>query len=193
MFTDVRSSTGHFALLPIPSVFFETPPPFGAGALLVLNRFDNNSAKLRTEHFQGISIAAAQAGRSVSALEIYGITDRAGSEALNFALSRQRAQTALAALGVAVGLGPTNIQFANGLGERFAAEYFALKGANDRDANMRGVACYLWESFATATDPFLKVSVAFASPPAGGGGRGRNFLPALHMGRLRMQPRSTFA
>ncbi len=191
-FSPVVSNTGHFTITPFPATLFETPPPFGAGALLVLNKYDNDSFSMRSEHALGISIAAAQAANSVRALEIYGITDRAGSESHNLTLSRRRAETARTALMTALGLGPNSITFANGLGERFAAEFFDLKGENDRDPTMRGVACYLWDSFAVATDPFLQVSVAFATPPTGGG-RFRSFLAALHMGRLRAQPRSIFS
>jgi hypothetical protein len=85
-----------------------------------------------------------------------------------------------------------NIVFANGLGERLADEYFQLPD-DTRNANFRGVACYLWESFSTARDPFLRLSVAFATPPTGGSALNRRFLSALHMGRHRAQPRSTFA
>ena len=35
MFIPTDSPTGHFTLLPMPREFFETPPPFGGGALLV--------------------------------------------------------------------------------------------------------------------------------------------------------------
>ncbi|MEO8027226.1 MAG: OmpA family protein, partial [Bryobacteraceae bacterium] len=167
MFSEVRSPTGHFALVPMPGTFFENPSPFGGSALLVLNRFDNNSAKLRSEHLQGITVAAAQASGRVKVLELYGITDRSGSDALNMALSIRRADAALAALSTALGLGPNNITFANGLGERFADQYFMLK-QNARDPTMRGVACYLWDSLSTARDPFLRVAVAFAAPPRGG-------------------------
>jgi hypothetical protein len=195
MFTVVTSPTGHFTLAPIPDRFFEIPPPFGAGALLVLNRFANNSAALLPEHIQGIQIAAAQArlsfGPNSGACEVYGITDRTGSEELNRQLSARRAQAALTALSGAIGLLGGSIQFSNGLGERFADEYFQLAdGKPGQDANFRGAACYIWESLSTATDPFLRVNVAFASPPSGGGNR--SFLAALHMGRLRAQPVSPF-
>ena len=96
MFTEVRSPTGHFSLLPFPSNFFETPPPFGAGGLLVLNRFKNNSADLLPEHLAGIQLAAGQAnltfGVGSGACEVYGITDRTGSEDLNRELSSRRAR-----------------------------------------------------------------------------------------------------
>jgi hypothetical protein len=202
MFAVVQSPTEHFLIAPLPPSFFETPPPFGGGAMLILNKFDNNSASLRAEHVQGILIAAAQASGNVSACEAYGITDRTGSESFNLALSTRRANTALAALNTALSLGSSRLTFANGLGERFADEYFQLadgtesgkkKGTTGRNEDFRGVVCYLWESFATATDPFLQVSIAFAAPPTGGGGLSRTFLPALHMGRLRAQPRSPFA
>ena len=195
MFTAVDSPTGHFALVPIPARFFEVPPPFGAGALLVLNRFANNSAALLPPHMAGIQIAAAQArssfGSSSGACEVYGITDRTGSETLNRELSKRRAQAALSALTSAMSLLDGAITFSNGLGERFADEYFQASD-NSRDENFRGVACYIWESFATATDPFLKVNVAFAAPPLGGGDGRRVFLAALHMGRHRAQPLSVF-
>jgi hypothetical protein len=195
VFTEVRSPTGHFSLIPVPSRFFETPPPFGAGALLVLNRFKNNSADLLPEHMVGIQLAAGQANLSFGvgsgACEVYGITDRTGSEELNRELSSRRASAALAALSGAMGLLDGTIRFSNGLGERFADEYFQLAdGKPGQDENFRGAACYLWESFATATDPFLRVSVAFAAPP--NGGESRSFLAALHMGRLRAQPASPF-
>ena len=81
-----------------------------------------------------------------------------------------------------MGLSAASFRFANGLGERFADEYFQ-SGEDSRDDVFRGVLCYLWESFATATDPFLKVNIAFAAPPLEGGGPRRIFLAALHMGR----------
>jgi len=192
MFTRVGSPTGHFILDPLPASLFEFPPAFGGAALLRLVRFDNNSAALRPEHLQGIAIAAQQAGGQMQACECYGVTDRSGSEELNRALSSRRAQTALTSLTSALGLTEARVTFANGLGERFAAEYFAMAD-NQREGGFRGVACYLWESFAVATDPFLKISVSFASPPDGGGGQSKILLSPLHMGRLRAQPRSPFA
>ena len=193
MFTLVESPTNHFTLLPLPSIFFENPPPFGAGALLLLNRFNNNSATLLPAHLQGIAIAAAQAKSSMNSAfascEVYGFTDRSGSESVNKVMSNQRASAALGAMKAAAGLDGVN--FSNGLGERFADEYFQV----DEDARndvFRGVAVYLWESFNTATDPFLKVNVAFASPSSGIEGRDRIFLAALHMGRHRAQPASPF-
>ena len=196
MFTFIDSPTGQFTLLPFPAEFFDTASPFGNGALLLLNQFANNSAVLRAAHVQGILIAAAQAsatfGTGFGALEVYGLTDRTGSEALNLELSTRRAQAALSALSSAMALGSTNVVFSNGLGERFADEYFQ-KADNTRDAQFRGVACYLWESFSTAIDPILRLNVSFAAPPTGGGGKRRLFLGALHMGRLRAQPRPPFA
>jgi OmpA family len=196
MFIPTDSPTGHFTLLPMPREFFETPPPFGGGALLVLNKFANNSASLRAEHMVGIRIAAAQAaatfGPSTGSLEVYGLTDRTGSEQLNKDLSGRRARAALEALRAAMGLGDFRATFANGLGERFAAEYFELAD-NSRDDMFRGVACYLWESFTMARDPILRLEISFATPPTGGSPRRRVFLAALHMGRLRAQPASPFA
>jgi hypothetical protein len=197
MFTAVSSPTGHFTLLPIPEEFFETPSPFGSGALLVLNKFANNSAALQAAHLEGILIAAAQAkqtfGANGGACEAYGLTDRTGSEQLNLELSARRAKAALTAMSEAMGFQDFNTQFSNGLGERFADEYFQLRdGKEGRDDNFRGVACYFWESFSTATDTALRINVAFASPPAGGGGRRRTFLAALHLGRHRAQPASPF-
>jgi hypothetical protein len=192
MFSEVRSPTGHFSLLPLPAIFFDIPPPFGAGAMLVLNKFANNSSKLLPQHMIGISTAASQGKGIVGACEVYGITDRAGSEDLNKALSVKRANAALTALKTALSLESFNTVFANGLGERFADEYFK-NADNSREAGFRGVVCYLWQSFATATDASLKINVAFASPPDGGGDRRRAFLAPLHMGRLRTTPRSPFA
>lgn len=196
MFTEVRSPTGHFSLLPFPAEFFEFPPVFGAGALLVLNKFGNNSAALLPQHIQGIQIAAEQAKQTFSngsgACEVYGLTDRTGSEELNRELSTRRARATLDAMSVAMSFADFNAQFSNGLGERFADEYFKLQdGKPGRDENFRGVACYLWESFSTATDTFLRVNVSFAAPPLDPGRR-RTFLAALHMGRLRAQPLSPF-
>lgn len=131
--------------------------------MLVLNKFANNSSRLLPEHLQAFSIAATQAGGNVSALEIYGITDRKGSEAVNKVVSTQRANAALGPLKKMLGLSPLSTTFANGLGERFADEYHQ------------------------------RVSVGFATPPTGGGGQGAVFLSPLHMGRLRAQPRSSFA
>src|SRR4051794_3342207 len=95
MFTEVRSPTGHFTLLPFPDNFFEFPPAFGVGAMLVLNKFSNNSASLLAPHIQGIQLAAEQAKQTFSAnsgaCEVYGITDRTGSEQLNKELSGRRA------------------------------------------------------------------------------------------------------
>lgn len=196
MFTTVDSPSGHFILLPFPNDFLELPNPFGVGGLLILNKFANNSARLHPEHVRGIAIAAAQGtatfGAGSGALECYGITDRSGSETLNKVLSTRRAEAALGALGTAMGLGQSNVRFANGLGERFADEYFG-QGEDSRNDVFRGVVCYLWESLSAATDPVLRINIAFAAPPLEGGGRRRIFLAALHMGRLRALPRSPFA
>ena len=193
MFSAVDSPSGHFTLMPIPSEFFELPSPFGAGsAMLILQKFANNSAQLVSEHMRGISIAASQANGQVSACEVYGVTDRAGSEDLNRALSLQRAVSTLEALKPALSIQPFHTVFAGGLGERFAEEYHQ-RADNERNENFRGVVCYLWESFSAATDTILKIEVAFAAPPLGGTGRRRIFLPPLHMGRLRTVPRPPFA
>jgi hypothetical protein len=192
MFSEVRSPTGHFTLAPIPATYFGTPSPFGSGGFLVLNKFDNNSSVLLRQHRLGIQIAAAQGTGHVSCCEVYGITDRAGSESLNLALSTRRARGALTALTAALGFRSHNIVYSKGIGERFMAEYY---GAADRtrDTNFRGVACYLWESFDTATDAFLRVNIAFAGPPGGGAGSVSSYLAPLHMGRLRTMPLSPFA
>jgi hypothetical protein len=197
MFTATQSPTGHFSLLPFPPDFFELPPVFGAGAMLVLNKFANNSASLLPQHLLGIQIAVEQAKQTFSsgsgACEVYGITDRTGSDELNRQLSTRRAQAALNAVSAAMSFGDFNAQFANGLGEQFAEKYFLLAdGKAGQNENFRGVVCYLWESFNTATDVFLRVNVAFASPPAGGGGSRRTFLAALHMGRHLALPVSPF-
>ncbi len=196
MFTEVRSPTGHFSLLPFPPDFFESPPVFGVGALLVLNKFANNSAALLPQHIQAIQIAAAQAKQTFTAdsgaCEVYGLTDRTGSDELNRELSSRRAQATLNAMSAAMSFADFNAQFANGLGEQFADKYFKLAdGKAGKDENFRGVACYLWDSFSTATDTFLRVNVAFAAPPLDGGAR-RTFLAALHMGRHLAQPASPF-
>jgi OmpA family len=195
MFTTVESPTGHFTLIRFPEDFHELPNPFGSGGLLILNRFANNSAQLQSEHKRGLLIAASQAretfGAGNGALEVYGTTDRSGSESLNKALSTRRAEAALATLRDAMALSPSSFTFANGLGERFADEYFA-QGEDSRNDVFRGVLCYLWESFSTATDAVLRINVAFAAPPLEGDGRRRIFLAALHMGRLRAQPPSPF-
>lgn len=192
MFTSVDSPSGHFTLLPIPREFFEFSSPFGGSAMLILQKFKNNSSQLLSEHMRGIAIAASQASGGVSACEVYGVTDRSGSEDLNRALSLQRATNALEALKPALGLLPFNTTFAGGLGERFADEYHQ-RADNERNDLFRGVVCYLWESLGAATDTVLKIEVSFAAPPLGGFGRRRIFLPPLHMGRLRTVPRPPFA
>jgi hypothetical protein len=108
------------------------------------------------------------------------------------AMSIQRANASLNALKAALGFTSFNVTWANGLGERFADEYFQ-EADNRRDGNFRGTACYLWESFTTAIDPILQLEVKFASPPMAGAPRRRAFLAPLHMGRFRAQPRSPFA
>ena len=109
MFVSTVGPTGQFTLQPMPPQFFELPQPFGGAALLVLNDFANNSATLTAEHMAGIHLAAAQAaltfGPQTGSLEIYGITDRAGSENLNKDLSNRRANAALDALRGVMGLG----------------------------------------------------------------------------------------
>jgi hypothetical protein len=196
MFLKTLGPKAQFTLLPMPPQFFELPQPFGGAALLVLNDFATNSARLTPEHIAGIRLAAAQAsltfGPRTGSLEVYGVTDRAGSEKLNKDLSNRRASAALEALQSAMGLGEFGVKFANGLGERFAAEYFEDPD-NSRQAGLRGAACYLWDSFSTARDTILRLEISFAAPPTGGGSFRRAFLGPLHMGRHRTSPPSPFA
>jgi hypothetical protein len=186
MFTSTDSSTGQFGIRPIPELFFELPSPFGSGAMLVLNGFGNNSAKLAAEHHRGVQILVAQVrsswGPGSGVGEFYGITDRSGSDALNQRLSGQRAQNARDALWSALGFGEAHINHFDGLGETFAAEYFQ-EADDSRHGGFRGVACYVWESFAVARDTVLQMNVKAAKPPDGGGGFRRTFLAPLHLGR----------
>jgi hypothetical protein len=202
MFSRVDSNTGHFKILPLPADLFLDPSPFGDGALLFLKKFDNNSAALLPAHSQGILLAAGQAlatfgQNSRPALEAYGITDRSGSDALNKSLSTKRAQNALDAMIAAMSLSSDRITFANGLGERFADEYFQIKDDRSdpsfRNENFRGVALYIWQSLSTAQETGLRLNVAFAAPPTGGGPGRKNFLSFLHLGRIRALPRSPFS
>jgi len=187
MFTVIDNPTGHFTLLPFPSSLFFEPPPFGAGAMLVLNEFRLNSSKLNAEHVRGMTILAGQAqatwgGVELAVGEFFGVTDRSGSDSFNQKLSTQRAKSARDALWGVLGLGDANLTFSVGLGEQFAAEYYQ-EADNTQHGGFRGVACYLWESLSTARDPGLRIEIASASPPEGGFGNRRIFLPPLHLGR----------
>jgi hypothetical protein len=186
MFATVESPTGHFHIRAMPPRFFLDPSPFGDGGMLILNSFKNNSSKLAGEHYRGVEIFAAQAKAAFEsgfgAGEFYGITDRSGSEAYNYKMSRFRADNAKSALWAAMGFTDERGSHVEGLGERFAAEYYG-KADNSRHEGFRGVACYLWQSFATARDPILRMEIAAAGPPDGGGDFRRLYLAALHMGR----------
>jgi hypothetical protein len=186
MIVSVDSPTGHFSIRPIPPRFFFDPSPFGNGGMLVLNSFPNNSSKLVGEHHRGIKVFAAQAKAAFlggfGAGEFYGITDRTGSESYNFKMSQFRAANARDAVWAAMDFNDERVSFVEGLGERFAAEYFA-EADNSRHGGFRGVACYVWPTFATGRDPGLRIEIAAAGPPEGGGAFRRTFLAALHMGR----------
>ena len=109
-------------------------------------------------------------------------------------LSIRRANNALDALKRSLQLDNLAVTFANGLGERFAAEYFEqMKQDGTRSPLLRGVACPLWGYISDATDPILRLNISFAAPPTGGGPKRRAFLAPLHMGRLKSQPPSPFA
>lgn len=197
MFSATDDPGGFFALRPLPKLLFDIASPFGSGAQLFLLRFPKNSAQLLPQHLAGVSLAAAQAkqtfGESAGALEVYGLTDRSGTDAFNLGLSTQRAKNAETALRGAMGLGSFNQSFSNGLGEEFEKLYFPnFKDGSSAD-QFRGVVCYLWESIATARDVGLRIQVAFAAPPMSDDDGRKSVLGPLHMGRVRMTPRSTFA
>lgn len=194
MFAPVDDPKGNWSFVPIPRKFFLEATPFGGGAVLILNKFLNNSGAVLTTHSPGIAVAIAQAranfGPGNGVLEVYGLTDRTGSDAYNLDLSAKRAKNALLFLKVGLGLSDFNLTWSAGLGERFAAEYYQEKDSTI-DANFRGVACYLWDSFSTATDIALQLHIKFASPP-GGAGAERSLLGPLHLGRFRSSPPSPF-
>ncbi|MET3691828.1 hypothetical protein ABID43_001353 [Methylobacterium goesingense] len=182
---------GYFSFSPIPSKFFLDPPVFGGGGLLVLNKFKTNSASLSAQHGIGIKLAVAQVltnfGRDQGNLELYGVTDRAGSETYNMTLSAARARSTLTAVKAALGLSEIHLCSSAGLGERFADEYYG-EADKTHDAAFRGVACYFWDSLATAHDPGLRLAIQFARPP-----KGERILGPLYLGRYRSSPPSPFA
>lgn len=191
MFTAFDDPSGHFSFSPLPAKFFLDQSPFGGGALLVLNKFDKNSTSTNARHGMGIARAVAQVisafGPQKGLLEVYGISDRTGSESINLTISAARARNALAQVKGALGLSDFNMTSSAGLGERFADEYFQDKDLSN-DANMRGVACYFWESISVAQDPVLVLSIKFATPP-----KGNTMLGPLFLGRFRSSPPSPFA
>lgn len=191
MFKAFDDPKGNFSFFPLPSLFFLDPSPFGNGALLVLKKFALNSTALSAAHGAGIKQAAGQVistfGKDQGSLEVYGLTDRSGSETINMTVSAARANTVLRAVKAALGLSDFHMTSSMGLGERFADEYQENRD-NTKNENMRGVACYFWESISTARDPMLVTSIKFAKPPNGG-----PLLGPLFLGRFRSTPPSPFA
>lgn len=191
MFTPFSDPGGNFAFVPMPAKLFSDPPVFGGGALLVLNQFATNATSISAKHSAGIKFAAAQVranfGQDEGVLEVYGVTDRTGSEKVNNTISAARARNVLTTVKATLGLSEFHLTASAGLGERFADEYRQEKDGS-KDANMRGVACYFWESIATARDPMLVLSIKFARPP-----KGDVLLAPLFLGRFQSSPPSPFA
>lgn len=195
MFTQVIDPLGFYSLYPMPRTFFETPSPYGNGAMLILNNYPNNSTSITPMHAAGIAIAVAQAnavtGQGEAVLEAYGVTDRTGSDAYNLALSAKRAKIVVETMRSALGSLDWKASWSAGLGERFAAEYYSEVDST-RDSRMRGVVCYIWDSISEARDPFLRTEIQFASPPGSDPAR-RGMLGPLHLGRYKSVPPSPFA